>query len=186
MVAGLLAAIPIVVTVFVVWYIDTKARTLFSVVYPGQGIAITLALIYLLGLFVSSVLGKWIIGLADALLRRIPGLRDLYLSWKQIAVTTGGHEGIFAHVVLVPDESGHKRMLGFSSGKPIAGDPNTCCVFVPASPNPTSGRLFFVPIAQCVRVEMTTQAALKMLISGGNYVPPSVGAATLGMGGLLP
>ena len=57
-----------------------------------------------------------------------------------------GHEGIFAHVVLVPDESGHMRMLAFSSGKPIDGDPNTCCVYVPASPNPTSGRLFFVPI----------------------------------------
>ncbi len=186
MVAGLLAAVPLVVTAFIIWYIDTKARFLFHGDFPGQGIAITLGLIYLLGVFVSSVLGKFVIKLADGLLRRIPGLRDLYLSWKQIALTTGGHEGIFAHVVLVPDESGLMRMLAFSSGLPIDGDPNTCCVFVPASPNPTSGRLFFVPMNRCLRLDMSTQAALKMLISGGNYVPSAIGAATAGGGRLLP
>ena len=84
---------------------------------------------------------------------------------------------MFAHVVLIPDESGHMRMLGFSSGKPIEGDPNTCCVFVPASPNPTSGRLFFVPMASCLALEVTPQAALKMLVSGGKYVPRAIGAA---------
>ena len=173
MVAGALAAIPIAVTAFILWYVDTKAReSLFGV----DGIRSwasrsPCAAIYVLGLFVTSVLGRFLIGVADALLRRIPGLRDLYLSWKQIALTTGGHEGMFAHVVLVPDESGHMRMLGFSSGKPIEGDPDTCCVFVPASPNPTSGRLFFVPMNRCVPLDMTPQAALKLLISGGNYVP---------------
>jgi uncharacterized membrane protein len=178
LVAGALAAIPIVVTGFILWYIDTKARGLFGVAVPFLGIAITLSGMYVLGLFVTSVLGRFLIGVADAILRRIPGLRDLYQSWKQIAMTTGGHEGMFAHVVLVPDESGQMRMLGFSSGKPIEGDPNTCCVFVPASPNPTSGRLFFVPITRCTTLDMTPQAALKLLVSGGNFVPRAIGAAT--------
>ena len=180
MVAGALAAIPVAVTVFILWYVDTKARTMFGVSYPFQGLAITLGVIYLLGLFVTSFLGKFLMGLADSLLRRIPGLRDLYLSWKQIALTTGGHEGIFAHVVLIPDEGGQMRMLGFSSGHAITGDPNTCCVFVPASPNPTSGRLFFVPIERCLPLDMTPQSALKLLISGGNYMPTAIGAATSG------
>jgi uncharacterized membrane protein len=178
LVAGALAAIPVVVTAFILWYVDTKARGLFGVAVPFLGIAITLGLIYVLGLFVTSLLGKFLIGIADAILRRIPGLRDLYQAWKQIALTTGAHEGIFAHVVLVPDESGHMRMLGFSSGKPIDGDPNTCCVFVPASPNPTSGRLFFVPIDRCLPLNMTPQSALKLLVSGGNFVPAAIGAAT--------
>ena len=177
LVAGALAAIPIAVTAFILWYVDTKARGVFGVAVPFLGIAITLGGIYVLGLFVTSLLGRFLIGLADGILRRIPGLRDLYQSWKQIALTTGGHEGMFAHVVLIPDESGHMRMLGFSSGKPIEGDPNTCCVFVPASPNPTSGRLFFVPMASCLALEVTPQAALKMLVSGGNYVPRAIGAA---------
>ncbi len=178
LVAGALAAIPIAVTVFILWYVDTKARSLFGVAVPFLGIAITLAVMYLLGLFVTSLLGKFLIGIADALLRRIPGLRDLYNSWKQIALTTGGHEGMFAHVVLIPDESGHMRVLGFTSGKPLEGDPNTCCVFVPASPNPTSGRLFFVPVDRCLPVDITPQSALKLLVSGGNFVPAAIGAAT--------
>jgi uncharacterized membrane protein len=182
MVAGALAAIPIAVTAFILWYVDTRARSLFGVHYPFLGIAITLGAIYLLGLFVTSLLGRFMIGLADGLLRHIPGLRDLYQSWKQIAVTSTGNEGMFGHVVLIPDESGHMRMLGFSSGKPIDGDPNTCCVFVPASPNPTSGRLFFVPLDRCRTLDMTPQSALKLIISGGNYVPAAVGAATLRSG----
>jgi uncharacterized membrane protein len=177
MVAGALAAIPIAITAFILWYVDTRARLVFGVGYPFLGIGITLSAIYVLGLFVTSFLGRFVIRLADGLLRRIPGLRDLYQSWKQIAVTTGGHEGVFAHVVLIPDESGLLRMLGFSSGHPIEGDPRTCCVFVPASPNPTSGRLFFVPIDRCVPLAMTPQSALKMLISGGNYVPAAIGSA---------
>jgi uncharacterized membrane protein len=177
LVAGALAAIPVAVTVFILWYVDTKARGLFGVAHPFLGIAITVGGIYVLGLFVTSLLGKFLIGVADAILRRVPGMRDLYQAWKQIALTTGGHEGIFAHVVLVPDESGLMRMLGFSSGKPIEGDPHTCCVFVPASPNPTSGRLFFVPIERCLPLAMTPQSALKLLVSGGNFVPGAIGAA---------
>jgi uncharacterized membrane protein len=180
LVAGVLAAIPVAVTVFILWYVDTKARELTGVQTPFVGILIALGAIYVLGLFVTSLLGQFVLGVADGLLRRIPGLRDLYRSWKQIALTSDGHEGIFAHVVLIPDESGLMRMLGFSSGKPIDGDPGSCCVFVPASPNPTSGRLFFVPIERCLRLEMKPQEALKLIISGGNYVPPAVGEAMLG------
>jgi uncharacterized membrane protein len=182
LVAGALAAIPIAVTTFILWYVDSKARTMFGVEYPFVGIAIALVAIYLLGLFVTSLLGQFILGLTDALIRRIPGLRDLYRSWKQVALTTDSQEGVFGHVVLVPDESGFMRVLGFSTGRPIEGDPGICCVFVPGAPNPTTGRLFFVPVDQCVPVDMRPQEALKMIISGGNYVPPAVGAATASRG----
>jgi uncharacterized membrane protein len=177
-VAGLIAAVPVAVTAFILWYVDTRARGLFGVRYPFLGIAITVGGIYLLGVFITSLLGRFLLGLTDGLLRRIPGLRDLYRSWKQIALTSGGHEGIFANVVLIPDESGALRMLGFSSGEAVEGDPTICCVFVPASPNPTSGRLYFVPLARCQRLEMHAQEALKLLISGGNYVPAAIGRAT--------
>jgi uncharacterized membrane protein len=179
LVAGALAAIPVAVTVFILWYVDSRARAMLGIDVPFVGIVIAILAIYLLGLFVTSLVGQFLLGITDSLLRRIPGLRDLYRSWKQVAVTSGDHhEGIFARVVLVPDESGRMRMLGFSSGRPIEGDPGVWCVFVPASPNPTSGRLFFVPAAQCVTVDMRPQEALKLIISGGNYVPTAIGAAT--------
>ena len=178
MVAGILAAIPVAVTAFILWYVDTKARGAFDVQYPFLGIAITLGAIYVLGLFVTSLVGRFLLRLVDGLLRRIPGLSALYQSWKQVALTTGGQEGIFAHVVLIPDETGRMQMLGFSSGAGIDGDPGVWCVFVPASPNPTSGRLYFVPATSCRMLDMKPQEALKLLISGGNYVPGAVGRAT--------
>ncbi|HVR63278.1 MAG TPA: DUF502 domain-containing protein [Polyangia bacterium] len=176
--AGLLAAVPVAVTAFILWYVDTRARGLFGVSYPFLGIAITVGGIYVLGLFITSLIGRFLLGLMDGLLRRIPGLRDLYRSWKQIALTSEGHEGIFAHVVLIPDESGALRMLGFTSGEALDGDPDVCCVFVPASPNPTSGRLYFVPVRRCLPLDLRPQEALKILISGGNYVPAAIGRAT--------
>jgi uncharacterized membrane protein len=182
LVAGTLAAIPVVVTGIILWWVDSKTRAIFEVEYPFVGILIAVLAIYLLGLFVTSLVGQFLLGMTDSVIRRIPGLRDLYRSWKQVALTTDSHEGIFAHVVLVPDESGWMRMLGFSSGRPIDGDPGVCCVFVPASPNPTSGRLYFVPMDSCIRVDLQPQEALKIIISGGNYVPPAVGLATSGTG----
>jgi uncharacterized membrane protein len=182
MVAGALAAIPVAVTVFILWWVDSRARSIFGVDYPFVGILIALAAIYLLGLFVTSLVGQFLIGMTDALIRRIPGLRDLYRSWKQVAVTSDKQDGIFAHVVLIPDESGTMRLLGFTNGHGIDGDGATWCVFVPGSPNPTTGRLYFVLASQCVAVDMKPQEALKLIISGGNYVPPAIGAATSGSG----
>jgi uncharacterized membrane protein len=77
--------------------------------------------------------------------------------------------------VMIPDETGRMRMLGFSSGRPIEGTTDVVCVFVPASPNPTSGRLYFVALPECRFLEVGAQEALKFIISGGNYVPPAVG-----------
>jgi uncharacterized membrane protein len=182
MVAGALAAIPVAVTVFILWYVDSRARAIFGVEYPFVGILIAVAAIYLLGLFVTSLVGQFLLGLFDALIRRIPGLRDLYRSWKQVAVTTEKQEGIFAHVVLIPDETGSMRLLGFTNGHGIDGDIATWCVFVPGSPNPTTGRLYFVLSSPCVPVDMRPQEALKLIISGGNYVPPAIGAATASSG----
>jgi len=177
LVAGALAAIPLVVTIFILWYVDSKARAIFGVEQPFVGIAIALAGLYLLGLFVTSFVGQFVLGAVDAVLRRLPGLRDLYRSWKQVALTTDTHDGIFAHVVLIPGDGG-TRLLGFTSARGVEGDAATWCVFVPASPNPTSGRLFFVPSRSCLLVDMSSQEALKLVISGGSYVPGAIGAAT--------
>jgi uncharacterized membrane protein len=189
LVAGVLAAIPVAVTAFILWYVDSKARALFQIRYPVLGLLVTLGGLYLLGLFITSLIGRWILTVADVLLAHIPGLRALYQSWKQMAFSPEGDEGIFARVVLVPDETGKMRMMGFSTRKPIEGDPETICVFVPGSPNPTSGRLYFVPQRECLVLDMPARAALKILISGGNYVPGELGrqlAALRGSGGVTP
>jgi uncharacterized membrane protein len=85
---------------------------------------------------------------------------------------------MFAKVVLVPVENKGTRAVGFTSGEPIPGDAGTCCVFVPAMPNPISGRLYFVPIGECIPLPLSAEEAFKLLLSGGNYIPPEIGTAT--------
>jgi uncharacterized membrane protein len=181
LVAGALAAVPVAVTFFVLWYVDSKARALLHIQMPLVGIVVALGVIYLFGLFVTSVLGRALLSATDWILRHVPGLGDLYRSWKQVAISDpqDGVFGMFAHVVLVPDEAGRGCVLGFTSGHSIEGDPRVSCVFVPASPNPTSGRLQFVPQSRCIKLDLRPQEALKLLISGGNYMPPAIGAATM-------
>jgi uncharacterized membrane protein len=176
LVAGALAAIPVAVTAFILLYLDARARALFDIRYPLLGLVVTIGGLYVLGLFVTSLVGRWILSVTDSLLGHIPGLRALYQSWKQMAFSPEGDEGIFARVVLVPDETGRMQMMGFSTRKPIDGDPETVCVFVPGSPNPTSGRLYFVPSRDCVILDLPARVAFKVLISGGNYVPEQIGA----------
>jgi uncharacterized membrane protein len=177
-VAGVLAAIPVVVTAFILWYVDAQLRLLVPMIrYPVVGILLALVAIYLLGVFVTSLVGRYLLKAVDWILIHLPGLSDLYRPWKQIAVTPDLNTGVFARVVMIPDETGRMRMLGFSSGRPIEGSTDILCVFVPASPNPTSGRLYFVPLADCRFLAVGAQEALKFIISGGNYIPVGIGAS---------
>ena len=79
---------------------------------------------------------------------------------------------------MIPDETGATHLIGFTNGTPIEGDPLTYCVFVPASPNPINGRLYFVHREKCEFVDVTADEAFKAISSSGNYVPAAIGAAT--------
>jgi len=80
LVAGTLAAIPVAVTAFIIWYVDTKSRELLHVHTPFVGIAIAIGVIYGLGVFVTSVVGRFVLQVFDGVIRRVPGLRYLYRS----------------------------------------------------------------------------------------------------------
>jgi uncharacterized membrane protein len=180
--AGVLTAVPIAITVYIIWLVDVKTRgiteALFGKPIPFLGLIIAIAAIYLFGLATTSILGKVFVNLLDKLLSRVPILKQLYTSWKQIALTPGGGEGTFAKVVMIPDETGRSRVLGFCSGEPIENDPDTYCVFVPAAPNPINGRLFFVHRDRITFLNVSNEEAFKLLLSTGNYVPPQIGEAS--------
>lgn len=177
--AGIFAAVPLAVTVFIVWWIDSKtapiSRALYGRDIPFIGIVISLAFIYVLGLVVTSFFGQYIMSLLDTLLSRMPIVKPLYEAWKQISLTPGGKEGMYSRVVLVPLVPGGIHMLGFTSGHPIPGSADICCVLVPNSPNPISGRLYFVSIASLRFVDLSPEEALKTIVSTGNYVPEPIG-----------
>lgn len=178
--AGIFAAVPVVATVAVVAWVEGITRRVWVALtgwdIPFLGIVAAVAVIYLLGLLVTSLIGKWLLSLVDRLLGRIPMLRDLYAAWKQISVTPGGGEGIFGKVCLITDTFSGARTIGFTSGEPMPEDPATCCVFVPAAPNPTNGRLYFVGRDRVEMLGITPEEAFKMILSGGNYIPPGMAA----------
>ncbi len=183
-ITGIFAAIPLVITVVVVWYVEKLTRepiaALFGVDTPFIGIAAAIVGIFVLGLLVNSLVGRVLLRLLDTLLRKVPILKHLYEAWRQITLAPGGKEGIYAQVVLIPS-SGDSMAMGFTSGEPVAGNPDMCCVFVPGTPNPTAGRLVFVPRERCVRLGISAEEVFKFALSGGNYVPPPVGPRSLTM-----
>ena len=177
--AGIFAAVPVVVTGFIIWYVDHHTRVisekLFRRSIPFVGIVVALAAIYLGGLVATTLLGKWVIGVVDKLLGRLPGFRQLYAAWKQVALTPGGGEGMFAKVVLVSEVSPHARVIGFTSGQPLAGHRDTLCVFVPNAPNPLQGRLLLIDRARCTPLDTSAEDAFKMILSTGNFLPEGLG-----------
>ena len=185
--AGIFATIPIVVTVFVLWWVESKTRPAAHYVLshlfhvdrdvPFLGIVLALAGIYLVGAITSSLLGKFVLKNVDRLLLRVPVLKQVYSGWKQVALTPGGTDGIFSKVALVPDAPGHTLVLAFTSGRPLEDNPDVLCVFVPNIPNPVAGQLRFVKRASCVLLDLTPEDAFKIILSTGNYAPAPLGAA---------
>lgn len=176
--AGIFAAIPIGVTIFIVWKADELTRGISQYIFgkpiPFVGAIIAVLAVYLLGLFVTLSLGKFVLRLVDKALSRIPGLQTLYESWKQISLTPGGGEGMFARVVLIADETHQHRVMGFTSGDLVPGEINTICVFVPNAPNPIQGKLYFVAKDKVLFTPLSSEEAFKLLLSTGNYVPPTL------------
>ena len=179
--AGIFAAIPIAITVAIAWYLDHYTRALghwlFGHDIPGVGVVIAVLAIYLLGLAVTSIVGRFFVTTIDRILLRLPLLREVYVIWKQVFLTPGGGEGMFAKVVLVPDAVGVTRQLGFTNGVAIDEHSGTICVFVPAAPNPINGRLIVVKETDVLPTTMTAEEAFKIILSTGNYVPPALGAS---------
>ncbi len=179
---GILAAVPLGITAFVVVVVEARtrepARDLLGLDIPFIGIALAVVLIYLLGFLVSSLVGKFLLRQLDRVLSRMPVLREVYRAWKQVLVVPGGSTGMYAHVVLVPDEDDARMALGFTSGEPVAGDPDHWCVFLPEIPNPLTGTLHLVRRDRCIRLDISTEEAFKMMLSGGNFIPEGVGVAT--------
>lgn len=183
--AGIFAAIPIGVTVAILAIVYVKAAIITEAIVgrhvPGVGILgllVAIGLIYLSGLVATTLVGRWCLRNIDLVLGKLPGMRVIYTAWKQIALTPSGTEGIYSNVVLIPDETGATHLIGFTNGKPIEGDPLTYCVFVPASPNPINGRLYFVHREKCEFVDVSADEAFKAILSSGNYVPAAIGVAT--------
>jgi uncharacterized membrane protein len=136
---------------------------------PGLGFALTVVLIFVTGIVATSVIGKRLVGFVESLLARVPLFRYLYTSIKQIMVSfTTPSETRFLQVVLVEFPKKDMRVIGFvTSESRVPSGEKLLTVFIPTSPNPTSGYLEIVKESDVIRTNIAIDDALKMILSAG-------------------
>jgi uncharacterized membrane protein len=169
--AGLVAVLPVGGLIFLVVQLE---RTLYAPLkgvgfyFPGMGIVAAIIVIYLLGLTVTTVVGRWLWGKVDAVLHQVPGLAILYATLKQILGYGSGKDALFHRVVLVKDAAANTMELGLVTEEvKLDGQPPRYSIFIPGSPNPALGRLVLVEPAHCIPTQIPVDVALKALLSTG-------------------
>ena len=200
LIAGLLVWLPLGVTIVVIKFlVDLFDRSLlllpdqyrpdelFGLDIPGFGVLLSLAVILLTGLVVANFLGTRLVNLWESFLSRIPLVRSIYNAAKQIAQAVfGSGDQTFQKVYLIQYPRAGLWTLAFQTSKlqgeaqGKTGMTDVVNLFVPTTPNPTSGFFIMASKHEIVELDMTVEEALKMVISGGVIVPdiaaPSVAA----------
>ena len=169
-IAGIVALLPIGGTIFTfVWLEATISESWLakqSFYFPGLGLLAIVAAVYLVGLAVSSFLGRFLWATIDKLLDRVPLAGQLYRTMKQILGYGEGKDAVFEEVVLVPARNGTGEEMGLVTGH-FDGDDNKLIVFVPGSPNPGNGRLVVLERALVRPLKISVHEALTALVSVG-------------------
>jgi uncharacterized membrane protein len=200
-VTGLLVTLPLAGTYFVLkallkaleGVLGNLLREHFGAhYYPGLGIAVLIVGIFLVGLLTANVLGHWVVGAYERLLQRLPLVRSVYSAIKSVVHTVSmqGKQN-FRGVVLVEFPRRESYLLAFvvaetkgnlarKSSKKLLN------LFVPTSPNPTSGFLVFVPEDDVTYLSISVEEAMKTIMSGGIYTEGLQAAEVLGTERVLP
>jgi uncharacterized membrane protein len=190
LITGLLIWIPLVITIWVLKVIfDALDQSLLllpdsfqtehwlGVHIPGLGAILTIVVVFLTGIFARNFFGAQLIELWHEILNRIPVVRSIYSSVKQISDTVFSSSGqAFRKALLVQWPHEGMWTIAFLTGSP-GGDvvnyvPEDCLsVYVPTTPNPTGGYFVIVRKSDIIELDMTVDQALKYIISMG-VVPP--------------
>ena len=194
--SGLLVIVPLVITLGVLnWIIGTLDQTLWLLPEQwqvwltehrvrGLGVLLTLAILLVVGAVASNFVGKRLLGWGDAVVRRIPVVRSIYSSVKQVSDTLFSENGnAFRTAVLVLWPREGVWTIAFVTGTPGAdvrahlGGGEYLGVYVPTTPNPTGGYFVMLKRSECIELQMSVDDALKYIVSMGVVVPG--GPATL-------
>jgi len=144
---------------------------------PGMGIIALVFLIFVIGLLTANFLGRKMVAAWDRLLARVPLVKNIYSAFKHVVdvVSLQGKEN-FSRVVLIEFPRKGNYSIAFVTG--VTGGEiqkltpeRVINVYVPTTPNPTSGYLILVPESEIVPLSMSVEDGMKMIISGGLYTP---------------
>ncbi len=196
LIAGLLVTIPAGLTYIILSFVITRVDSAMAPVVkgifgpqgmqlleewniPGTGFLLLALFIIGVGLFGTNFIGKKIVALGEKLLHQIPVVRVIYTSIKKVVDTLSLTEtASFQKMVLITYPREPLKTLGIvccntPDGIKDATDEKMLNVFVPTSPNPTTGFLFMVPEKDTIAMEMSVEEGLKMIISFGMTNPES-------------
>ena len=182
---GIIVALPILATIwvitFVVNFIDVRVKPIIPkdnlpewlLNIPGLGVVITIAALWILGTIASNFFGSRLLRFGEKLLTRVPLVSTIYRTVKQIVgAVTQQKDKAFREVCMIEYPRKGLYAIGFVTSD-LKGAPaehlkdGYVCVFVPTTPNPTSGFLLFVKRADMIILDMTPEEGAKMIISGG-------------------
>lgn len=192
-ISGALLLAPLVVTVWafykIVSLIGGTFRPLFFFYVPARNTQtdialdvlatlIVIVLVTLLGFISRDVFGRFFVRIAERFVLSIPGVGAVYISVKQIVDTFGSQtRNKFSKVVVVEFPRKGVWAMGFLTNR-SQGEPQRklgaelWTVFIPTTPNPTGGYVLFLPPSEVVELDMSIGDGMKMIISGGAFVPP--------------
>ena len=188
LVTGLLVWIPLAITIWVLEAIvTTMDQTLLLLplelkprfYIPGLGVLLTVVVVLLTGLLVSNLLGQKLLAFWEAVLKRIPVVNSIYGGVKQVSDTLFAPGGqAFRKALLVQYPRQGSWTIAFMTGQPggdvanhLSGD--YVSVYVPTTPNPTSGFFLMMPKSDVVELDMSVDEALRYVISMGVVAPPT-------------
>jgi uncharacterized membrane protein len=191
-ISGLLFWVPLALSVIVIKFslefinklVPTKyiPETLFNLNtdFPGSGIVLVLIVILITGVIVSNFLGRKLVALWERILNKIPGFRNVYKVLKKVSDTVfNSSTESFRKAFLIQYPSKGIWVIAFQSGdykgeaESIIGE-EMINLFVPTTPNPTSGFFVMMPIKDAFELDMSVEEAFKIVISAGVVTPDSL------------
>jgi uncharacterized membrane protein len=182
---GLLVLLPLIVTIYILNLLYMAINSFLELIpietlnplnIPGLRLLIALLIVLITGLLATNIIGRKIISLYEKWMEQIPVVKDIYKSLKQIAITILSREHkAFKKVVLIEYPKAGIYTLGFATGdSPREITDKTgkelVYIFIPTSPNPTSGMLVQVPKDEVIELDISANTGLKMIVSGGLIV----------------
>ena len=189
-ITGLLVLVPVVITFWVISSLiqtmdqsllllpeDWRPKKLFGFTMFGLGAVLTVVVVFVTGVIATNIFGQQIIMLWESMLSRVPVVKSIYSSVKQVSDTIFSDSGnAFRQALLIEFPRKGSWTVAFLTGAPggdvknhLQGD--YVSVYVPTTPNPTGGYFLMLPKSEVVELDMSVDQALKYIISMGTVVP---------------
>jgi uncharacterized membrane protein len=182
-ITGLLLLIPLLVTIYIIYLIVSSFDAIISpiiknvtlkiigkeIYIPGTGFFLFIIIAYITGIIASNYIGKTLLSYGETLLRKIPFVKGIYSSVKDMTdAFSSEKKRSFKEVVLAEFPLKGRYAIGFITKRIKTGEgKDICSVFIPTTPNPTSGYLILIPEEELIFLDMPVDSALKYIVSLG-------------------